>query len=260
MEQNKIEELIEKYNAGLTDPSEVLQLESLIEEGKVDLTQLRSLERLDNQLTAAEPPATSLALDDKFYAMIGKEKKRMESSFAFSMPSLNWLAPRLAFSVVLIIAGFAGGYLYNSGGDDTSSVRRLTEEVAGLKETMMLSLLEKESATDRLKAVNLTSEMDNVSTQVTDALFKTLNSDPSVNVRLAALEAISPYAKIGKVREGLIRSIGQQDSPLVQVALADLMAQLQEKKSVREFDKILRSEKTPADIKKQIKESINVLI
>jgi hypothetical protein len=259
MEQNKIEELIEKYNAGLTDPSEVLQLEGLIEEGKVDLTQLRSLERLDNQLTAVEAPTTSLVLDDKFYAMLGKEKKKMESPyFSFPVLSWSWLAPRLAFSALLIIVGFAGGYFLNSG--NGSDVKILTQEVADLKETMMLSLLEKESATDRLKAVNLTSEMDNVSTKVTDALFKTLNSDPSVNVRLAALEAITPYSRIGKVREGLIRSIAQQDSPLVQVALADLMAQMQEKKSVTEFDKILRSEKTPADVKKKIKESINVLI
>jgi len=259
MEQNKIEELIEKYNAGLTDPSEVLQLEVLIEEGKVELTQLRSLERLDNQLTAFEAPATSLALDDKFYAQLGKEKKKMESSsFSFSMPSWTWLAPRLAFSAALIVAGFAGGYFFNKG--ETSDIKTLTQEVADLKETMMLSLLEKESATDRLKAVNLTSEMDHVSTQVTDALFKTLNGDQSVNVRLAALEAIAPYAKIEKVRAGLIRSIAQQDSPLVQVALADLMVQMQEKKSVTEFDKILKSEKTPADIKKKIKESINVLI
>ncbi|MEJ0032309.1 MAG: hypothetical protein WDO15_18950 [Bacteroidota bacterium] len=35
-----------------------------------------------------EPPATSLALDDKFYAMLGKAKKRQESSsFSFTMPS-----------------------------------------------------------------------------------------------------------------------------------------------------------------------------
>lgn len=257
--ENKIEELIEKYNAGLADPSEVLHLEQLIENGTVELTQLRSLEKLDNQLTAVEPPATSLALDDKFYAMLGKQKKRMESSsFSFSMPSLSWFAPRLAFSAVLIIAGFAGGYLFNSG--NSSDVKILTKEVADLKETMMLSLIEKESATDRLKAVSLTSEMDNVSTQVTDALFKTLNSDPSVNVRLAALEAIAPYAKIGKVREGLIRSIAQQDSPLVQVALAELMGQLQEKKSVSEFDKILKNKNTPEDVRKRIKDNINVLI
>ncbi|MEJ0032308.1 MAG: hypothetical protein WDO15_18945 [Bacteroidota bacterium] len=77
----------------------------------------------------------------------------------------------------------------------TGEIAALTQEVSDLKETMMLSLLEKESATDRLKAVSLTSEMDHASVKVTDALFKTLNSDPSVNVRLAALEAIMPYAK-----------------------------------------------------------------
>jgi len=259
MEQNRIDELVAKYNEGLADPSEVLQIEKLIEEGKVELTQLRSLDILDERLIAMETPGPSLAMDDKFYTMLAEEKKRQEStSFSFTMPAWSWLAPRLAFSMALIIAGFAGGYFFNGRKD--SDVDQLTAEVASLKETMMLSLLEKESATDRLKAVSLTSEMDRVSQAVTQALFQTLNSDPSVNVRLAALEAIAPYSKDGKVREQLIRSIAKQESPLVQVALAELMGQIQEKKSVREFDKILKDNKTPDDVKKRIKESINVLI
>jgi len=259
MEQNKIDELIAKYNEGLTDPLEVQQVEQLIEEGKIDLTQLRSLDILDQRLLSIESPSPSLAMDDKFYTMLAKEKRRQETkSFSFSMPSWDWLAPRLAFSMALIIAGFAGGYLFNGRKD--SDVNQLTAEVASLKETMMLSLLEKESATDRLKAVSLTTEMDRVSKTVTAALFQTLNSDPSVNVRLAALEAIAPYSKDGKVREELIRSIARQESPLVQVALAELMGQIQEKKSVREFDKILKDDKTPSEIKDRIKQSINVLI
>jgi hypothetical protein len=258
MEQNKIDELVAKYNEGLTDPSEVQQLEQLIENGKVELTQLRSLDRLDDQLLAIESPAISLSLDDKFYAMLAKEKKREATSYSFSMPSWNWLAPRLAFSVALIVAGFGGGYLMNRG--ESSDVKLLTAEVADLKETMMLALLEKESATDRLKAVSLTTEMDQVSQKVTQALFQTLNNDPNINVRLAALEAIAPYSKDGKVREELIRSIGKQESPFVQVALAELMGVIQEKKSVSEFEKILRNENTPVEIKKRIKESINVLI
>src|SRR5689334_9400990 len=88
MEQNKIDELVAKYNEGLTDPSEVQQLEQLIEEGKVELTQLRSLDLLEDRLIAIESPSPSLALDDKFYAMLSKEKKKVESSSAsFSMPS-----------------------------------------------------------------------------------------------------------------------------------------------------------------------------
>jgi hypothetical protein len=131
--ENKIEDLIEKYNAGLTDPAEISQLEKLIEDGLIDLTQLRDLERLDNQFNAVEAPAPSLALDDKFYARLGKEKKRLTSSYSFSMPSWDWLAPRLAFSMVLVIAGFAGGYFSNSGDVKNSDVAQLTQEVADLK-------------------------------------------------------------------------------------------------------------------------------
>lgn len=256
MEQQKIDELVAKYNEGLTDPSEVQQLERLIEDGVVALTQLRSLDLLEEQLVAIESPATSLSMDDKFYAMLSKEKKKESSSF--TMPSWNWLMPRLAFSLALVIVGFGAGYLVNTG--DRSDVAILTEQVAEMKEAMMLSLLEKESATDRLKAVSLSVEMDQASQKVVTALFKTLNNDPNVNVRLAALEALMPYSQGGTVREGLIRAIAKQDSPLLQVALAELMGQLQEKKSVSEFEKILKDEKTPLEVKNKIKESINVMI
>jgi hypothetical protein len=259
MEPIKVEELIAKYNVGLADPVELQQLERLIEDGKVELTQLRDLGKLDEQLVRMEPPRTSLQMDDRFYRLLASEKKKSKSTFSFSWPEWNWLAPRLAFTLVLIAAGFSGGYWFQKP-SDTADVAELTQQVSDLKEMMMLSLLEKESASERLKAVSLTSEMDNVSQKVTIALFQTLNNDDKVNVRLAALDALRDYAKDGKVREELIRSIAQQDSPLVQVALAELMAALQEKKSVDELKKIMNDENTPSDVKNKIKESIQVLI
>ena len=125
---------------------------------------------------------------------------------------------------------------------------------------MMLSLLEKESATDRLKAVSLSQELEESGEAVTNALIKTLNNDENVNVRLAALEALKPYGNQSEVRQALIRSIASQDSPLVQIALADLMASLQEKSSVPEFDKLLQDNRTPGEVKKRIRKSIEVLI
>ena len=102
--------------------------------------------------------------------------------------------------------------------------------------------------------------MSTASQKVTNALLETLNNDENVNVRLAAIEALKPYSKNGTVREQLIRSIANQDSPLVQVALAEAMAQLQVKSSVKELRKILESDKTPDDAKTRIKQSIDVLI
>jgi hypothetical protein len=259
MEKSGVEELVAKYNEGLADPAEIKLLEQLIEEGTVELTQLRELSKLDDQIVKTEMPSPSLQVDDAFYSMLADEKrKQRKGSFSFQ---IDWsvLLPRLGFATLLIVAGFAGGYFLQRPAINPE-VKLLTQEVSDLKEMMMLSLLEKESATDRLRAVSLTSDMTSVSDKVTEALFKTLNNDNNVNVRLAALEAIKPYVKDSNVRKQLVLSIGQQDSPLVQVELAQLMVIIQEKKSVKELQKLMDSERTPKEIKSKIKESIEVLI
>jgi len=259
MEQARIDELVAKYNEGVADPTEVQQIETLLESGLIELTQLRSLQLLDDKITKAEAPAASLRMDDQFYAMLTKARKKSASRSLFRDGiDWSWLTPRLAFGAAILAVGFIGGFMFQKNGD--ADVAVLTGEVQQLKEMMMLSLLEKESATERLRAVNLTNEMDQVSQKVTAALFETLNNDDNVNVRLAALDALTPYSKQGIVREGLIRSIGKQDSPLLQVALAELMAAVQEKKSVTELQKIIDSDKTPVDVKNRIKESMKVLI
>lgn len=260
MEAKKIEELIAKYNEGLADPSEVKLIEQLIENGEVELTQLRELNLLDQQLIKVEGPSPSLKLDDQFYAALAEEKRKLrKGSFSFTMPDWNVLLPRLAFASIVLIVGFVGGYLFNKP-SKSSEVHQLTQQVSDLREMMVFSLLEKESATDRLKAVGLTSEMNQVSQKVTEALFKTMNRDENANVRLAALEALKPYAKESAVREELVKSIAKQDSPLVQVALAEFMAAIQEKKSVKELQKLLQNENTPKEVRSKINESIKVLI
>ena len=264
MKKSDIEELIAKYNEGLADPYEVKLLEQLIEEGKVDLTQLHELSKLDEQLLKNEEMLPSMQMDDSFYSMLAEEKRKVKkSSLRFQFPDWSILFPRLAFGLVLIAAGFAGGYLLQRASSSLANgneVKMLTRQVSDLKEMMMLSLLEKESATERLRAVSLTNDMGEVSDKVTNALFETLNNDESVNVRLAALEALKPYVRDGNVRKKLVVSIGKQDSPLVQVELAQLMVALQEKMSVKELKKLLDNDRTAKEVKTKLRESIEVLI
>ncbi len=254
----KKEDLVAKYNEGLADPAEIAELERLIESGAVELTELRQLDALNARILAAEDPSPTMRTDERFYAMLAAEKRK-QRGFSIQWPTWSALMPRVAFASVILIAGFAAGYWQRQPAA-SGDVAVLTKEVSDLKELMMLSLLEKESASDRMRAVSLTHEMDNASAKVTAALFATLNSDPNVNVRLAALEAIVPFASQGRIREQLIRSISEQDSPLVQVTLAELMVALQEKKSVSELQKVVDSDRTPKDIKEKIKKSIAVLI
>ncbi len=261
MEKNKMDELVAKYNEGLADPAEIKTLELLIEEGQLELTQLRSLHVLDEQISRVEMPVPSMRLDDKFYDMLAGEKKKSIRKFSFQIPSWNYLMPRIALLASMLVLGFIGGYFIRKpSGAQSGEVAILTQQVGELKEMMMLSLLEKESASERLRAVSLTNEMAQASSKVTKALIQTLNNDPSENVRLAALDALTPYVKDSGIRMELIKSIANQDSPVVQVSLAELMVAIQEKKSVSELQKLLESEKTPADVKTRIKKSIDVLI
>jgi hypothetical protein len=258
--EKQVEELIAKYNEGLADPSEIKAIEQLIEGGKIDLLHLRDLHRMNEHIIQLEGPTPSLNLDDKFYAMLTHEKRRAkQNSFSFSLGDWSSLFPKLSLAAVLLVLGFAGGFWLQRDNSPNIEVRELTQQVGDLKEMMMLTLLEKESATERLKAVSLSSDLP-VSEKITTALFQTLNKDENVNVRLAALEALKVYSKNSEVREGLIRSIALQDNPLIQVALAELMVSIQEKKSVKELQKLLDSDKTPSEVKSKLKESISVLI
>jgi hypothetical protein len=259
MEKKMRDELVAKYNEGVADPAEIKQIEELIEIGEIKLTELHELESLNKQIQKFEEDSPSLNLDDRFYAALADEKKKLKSKHSFSLPSWQSLFPSLGVASIILIFGFALGYLIQTPKEKTE-VGKLTREVSELKEMMMLSLLEKESASQRLKAVNLTSEMDNVSEKVTNALFTTLNQDENVNVRLAALEALKPYVKNSNVRTQLVESISNQDNPLMQVAMAELMAAIQEKKSVEALKELLKSDRTPKEVKSKISESIQVLI
>lgn len=258
MERNRVEELIKRYNAGTADASDIQSLERMLESGEVSIEQLGEVNALQDKLEMIDHGSPSLQLDDHFYNMLANEKQKAKK-FTFSLPGWSTLLPKLSFAATFTILGFFMAYLFINR-TATPEVRQLTEEVSDLKEMMMLSLLEKESATDRLRAVSLTDEMQEASTAVTGALITTLNKDVNINVRLAALEALKPYVGDSSVRMALVKSITHQESPLIQVALAELMAAIQEKNAVKEFEKVLERNDTPEEVKKRIQKNLEVLI
>lgn len=262
--EREIKEILNRYNAGEATDRDMEKIESMLEEGLIDIADITAVQSIHDQVVAMPTPEPSEGMTSKFYETLN-EKIDRSSSFSFTawlkaswqvQPGFQW-----AYTVLILVVGLLGGLtIANNGNNGKSEIKELSAEVTQMKEMIMLNLLEKESISDRLKAVNLTSELPGASGKVTEALLQTLNNDENVNVRLATLEALYPYAGDPKVRQGLIKSIAHQDSPLVQVALAELMVALQEKRSVEELEEILKKEETPYEVKERIRESIKVLI
>lgn len=136
----------------------------------------------------------------------------------------------------------------------------LSAQVSEMKQMMMLSMLENPSASQRIKAVSYSDEIGSANKKVIDALFTTLNEDPNVNVRLITLDALAKFAKDPAVREGLIQSIAEQESPLLQSAIADVMVKLQEKRSIKPLEKLLQKKDINEMVKQKIEQSIQKLI
>ncbi len=254
------EDLIRKFDEGIANEDELHQLEKMIRDGEIDITEFGSLQKFRGLNFNTPEPSEKMTSD--FYAnlSIAMEKQRRPSVFTRINEALQFNTfARWAFGISLIALGFfAGGYFNGNGNGE--QIETLTAEINEVKEVMLLSMLEKESINDRLKAVNLTQDIPKVSEKITGALLKTLDTDENVNVRLAAIEALLPYTDKPEVREGLINSISKQESPMVLLALSELMVALQEKRAIEEFNEILRNNNTPDDVRSQLKNNIDILI
>lgn len=139
-----------------------------------------------------------------------------------------WLAglfatPRLTQwggALALLVVGFGvGTWVAMRGGD----MQALRHELQSTRTMMALSLLQQRSPADRLQGIGFSTRTDTPDAAVLDALFETLDTDSSVDVRLAAVDALSAVRDEAALGPRLVASLGKQPSPLVQVALIDAL-------------------------------------
>jgi hypothetical protein len=107
----------------------------------------------------------------------------------------------------------------------------LRQELHDMRQMVTLSLLQQQSASDRLKGVTFTGRLDSPDNEVVTALVDTLMHDANVNVRLASIDALKRFAEHDVVRRGTVDALTRQTSPLVQIALIDYLIEMQGRES-----------------------------
>jgi hypothetical protein len=213
-------------------------------------------------------PEPSAAMKVNFQAMLDdykqtvQEKQNVWTSLKERFAGLWQLQPKLSLSYSLMIAliCFGAAFWFVQNNKQEKQLQALTSQVHELKQTMMLALLDNPSASERIRGVSYTNDIKHVDKQVIDALLATLNNDPNVNVRLSTLDALTRLANHPEVRQGLIQSITEQDSPLMQSAIADVMLKLQEKGSVKSFRQLLKQKNLDHGVRDKISQTISSLI
>ena len=104
-----------------------------------------------------------------------------------------------------------------------AQIGELRDEVRSLSRLVTLSLLKQDSASERLRGVSFGRQAGGDDDDVLQALLDTLRHDPDVNVRLAAVDALAPALARPALRDQLLQQVASQPSPMVQIALIDLL-------------------------------------
>lgn len=259
----KYEQLIADYLQGNLDEEGMKQVDELIASGEIDFIDFRTMEQLYDEMDMVQTPEPSTAMSQNFYAMLEQEKANSKPSLSNVISEkLQELVryvtmPRLAYAFVLLIAG---GFIGAQIGSNDDEIEELTSEMQTMRQMMMVSLLEGPSTTDRLRAVNISSELPMVDERAIRALLFTLNNDESINVRVQAIEALSRWGNDDLVREGLVRSISKQQSDIVIVELADAMVELGVRSSAQEFEKLMEENDFAPATKQKVETTIASLL
>lgn len=175
----------------------------------------------------------------------------------------RWLAwwpmhPGLQFglSAALLVIGIAAGYELGGRERSHAEVAQLRGEVGNMRQLVTLSLLQQQSASDRLRGVSWSYRVEQSDTEVLSALLHTVNQDPNVSVRLAAVDALRNFGDSPVARKGMTQSLLKQSSPMLQIALIDVLVELRERSAVPTLKLLLTAPNLDASVKTRIESAL----
>lgn len=167
---------------------------------------------------------------DRFYEMLGAYRQGL-ASVETRPVSRWWTMPtwQVAAAAALVAVGLGVGYGMRGNGQPPAEVSQLREEVASMRQLVALSLMQQQSASERLRGVSWAYQAEPSDREVLGALVTAVNHDTNVNVRLAAVDALRKFAASPETRKAVVDALPSQTTPLVQVALIDLLVDFKER-------------------------------
>ena len=200
-------------------------------------------------LPAPPPPPN---LERAFQAMLRRETSSRVTPI-WQKPALGWAA-----AAILALGGFFVGAQFG-GQRPKSELEDLRSEMRRMKTLVAMSLLQQQSAVERLRGVNYSGHLENPEEVVVTALVQTLRSDSSIDVRLAAADALRKYSTRPKVSMAMVDALQSQDSPMMQLALIDTLVELQDRRAELPLRHLARETSVNPAVKQRIEKALREL-
>jgi anti-sigma factor RsiW len=273
--EKHIVSLVPDFLMGSFNESERQTIQSHLNSCPACRREYESLSMLWNALGNLPEEKPSPAMAERFNAMLAAYEQGIrhgESRWSL-LQSLNAFFDRFwpkqpaiqfALTLAMLVTGLVVGSRFENrvsavGGDSAKSDTELAQlrgEVHAMSRMLAVSLLQQQSAGDRIKGVSWTERLVQPDDQIIGALIQTLNYDPTVNVRLAALDALIKFGNRSEIQQTFLESLKKQTSPLVQLALIDVVTELKVLDAVATFNEMLKLAKLNPTVKDRIAERL----
>src|SRR5215475_12547388 len=256
MQCEEVREQFADYVIGRLQDSARLQLTEHLRECpscRAELDELKTIWMQLDDIPRAQPTA---AVRERFEVMLqGYQDGLRRPAGSRQRPALQFLA-----AAALLIVGIGVGYrMHTAGPAPNPEMAELRSELHQTKQMVALSLMQQQSATDRLKGVNWSYRLQEPSADVLHALLDTLMHDSNVNVRLATIDALRQFGNQPVVRRGLVEAISQQESPMVQIALIDAAVDLRDKETVGALRQLTQDQSADSAVRDRAQKALEQL-
>lgn len=270
MKCEEIQGLLIEYIDSSLDDKDCILVDGHLSSCEACSKEVEEIESLFLGLKDIELEEPSENLRKSFYNMINSYSLGMDNRIKLPLyeKALRWIdswwpkrpVVQFAVTVSVLIIGLATGLKMNMKNESEKEIFQFKTDVNQMRQTVMSSLLDQSSVTERIKGLTMTGRLENVDSQFLSTLLLLLNSDSDVNVRLAAINALSKYADNEYVRQELVKSLGLQSSPLVQISLIDLLSSIQEYDSYPTLMRMIENPETNDPVKKRAKKALTRLV
>jgi len=261
MNCQRVQDSFIDYQDGSLPADESAELRAHLTSCPVCQREWSALQEITSKLdTLPSAPEPSPRLREQFYAMLETHQReadapspfalarsRIDRFFAALLPSQPAL--QFAFALALLVGGLFAGRHYLAPKTDLSSETQAKAELAALRaqvnsmgQLVTYSLLQQQSTSERMRTVLATMDLKSPDRKVLTDLVGSLAFDPSINVRLSAVEALAQHSDDSLVRAGVLSALPRETAPLVQVAMIELLATARDEAAKPVFEKLSRDE------------------
>ncbi|MEE9611293.1 MAG: HEAT repeat domain-containing protein [Desulfatiglandales bacterium] len=271
MKCSQISELLPDHIIGALEEPQKLEVRQHLESCDACSKEAASLEKIWTKLEALPVEQPSGAVRERFYTMLSAYHEGL--SHSKERPKLRdvingWIerwwpsrpAVQVGFAAALLLIGVFVGTRLQPGPAGNSEIAMLRQDISTMRQLVTLSLLRQDSPSERLRGVSFGAKVENPNDEILNALLSTLNSDPNVNVRLAAIDALFMFSSHPQVKSGLIGAIAEQRSPMIQIELIELLVKSGEKSVVDTLRLLLENEEVNPAVKERAQWGIEQLI